>query len=84
MIRRAALPLGLVLAALASQGHAPRIASAADTTSQADQAIIFRRVYAPADSIEEWPRGNVRNLMMERNELDRLLTTVRSSSGGPP
>ena len=84
MIRRAALPLGLVLAALASQGHAPRIASSADTTSRADQAIIFRRVYAPADSIEEWPRGNVRYLMMERNEFDRLLTTVRSSSGGPP
>jgi hypothetical protein len=48
----------------------------------ADPAELrFRRVYAPADRISDWPTGEGKYLPLESDEFERLLSLARS---GPP
>jgi hypothetical protein len=43
--------------------------------------LRFRRVYAPADRISDWPTGEGKYLPLESDEFERLLSLARS---GPP
>jgi hypothetical protein len=44
------------------------------------QVLRFRRVYAPADRVEDWPRGDVKYMRMEPAEFDRLLKAAQSTT----
>jgi len=46
------------------------------------EPIRFRRVFAPADRLPDWPRGDSRYLPIEPAEFERLLETARSGTPG--
>ena len=56
-------------------------ARAAEQAATADSGAAFRyrRVYAPADDIKDWPRGTTKYLPMESQEFDRLLKIIQRS-----
>ena len=43
----------------------------------------FRRVLAPADRIQDWPRGDFKYLPVEPAEFDRLLSAAGGASTDP-
>ena len=46
------------------------------------QPLRFRRVFAPADRMKDWPRGDVKYLPVDAAEFDRLLAAARSIAPG--
>jgi len=46
--------------------------------------LEFRRVYAPADRIEDWPRGNERYVPMNATEFRRLVELVQAGQLNAP
>ena len=46
------------------------------------EPISFRRVYAPADRLKDWPYGNVTYMPIEAAEFERLLEVVGSAIPG--
>ena len=49
-------------------------------SAKAARALRFRRVYAPADQVEDWPRGNAKYMPMEPAEFERLLKIAQSTA----
>jgi hypothetical protein len=45
-------------------------------------SLNFRRIYAPAQGIQDWPRGNVRYVPIEPAEFERLVDAVRTIPSG--
>lgn len=48
------------------------------------EIIRFRRVYAPADRLKDWPRDQVRYVPMEKTEFERLVGAAQAEVGLPP
>ena len=63
---------GFALAA--SPGHAQQ------TLPEGDVALRFRRVYAPADRLKDWPRGNTRYVPMSVTEFERLVRAAKTEA----
>jgi len=42
------------------------------------EIIRFRRVYAPADRLKDWPRDQVRYVPMEKTEFERLVGAAQA------
>ena len=65
---------------------AVRAAPCADDVRPDDEetagALRFRRVFAPADRMQDWPKGAVKYLPVEAAEFERLLSTARSLTPG--
>ncbi|HEX3870695.1 MAG TPA: hypothetical protein VHV77_09675, partial [Pirellulales bacterium] len=53
---------------------------AEDTAVDASAPLRYRRIYAPADAIRDWPRGNIRYLPVDPSEFDRLVEAAQSTS----
>ncbi|HWB01326.1 MAG TPA: hypothetical protein VG713_22705, partial [Pirellulales bacterium] len=47
---------------------------------QADTPIRYRRIFAPAESIKDWPRGNERYVPVEPEEFERLVDLATSAT----
>ena len=50
---------------------------------EASDVLRFRRVYAPADRLIEWPRDREKYLPVDQAEFDRLVAAVVGRSGEP-
>ncbi len=50
------------------------------TPGKAADVLRFRRVYAPADRPQDWPRGGVKYLPIEPAEFERLLQIARTAT----
>ena len=48
----------------------------------AEPPLRFRRIFAPADAIGQWPVGNQHYLPIEPAEFDRLVESVRALPSG--
>lgn len=48
-----------------------------------DAPMSFHRVYAPADRIDEWPRGSVRYVPMDREAFERTVAEMDAEARGP-
>lgn len=55
--------------------------SAAPTTT--DATMSFHRVYVPADRIDEWPRGSVRYVPMDRDAFERAAAEIAAEARSP-
>ena len=64
--------LGVALRGPAARGEAPAEAASAE-------AIEFRRVFAPADRIKDWPKGIERYLPIEASEFERLVQAANQN-----
>ncbi|MEX0712446.1 MAG: hypothetical protein WD278_08860 [Pirellulales bacterium] len=84
MSGRIGLPGCVVLAAALALGGLPATAGAADEAAAdpSSEPLRFRRIYAPADRVRDWPRGNVRYVPIEPDEFERLVEAVRSVPRG--
>ncbi|MEX2185218.1 MAG: hypothetical protein WD875_00420 [Pirellulales bacterium] len=81
--QRCALILLAATAIAAAAFGAARL-SAADKDAQAvDDAMSFYRVYAPADRIDQWPRGAVRYVPMDRAEFERIVVEIAAEAKSP-
>jgi hypothetical protein len=64
------------------------IGNAAIVTAQPPQAPVeplkFRRIYAPADAVADWPRGVDRYLPVDASEFERLAKAARAPTGSGP
>lgn len=90
----AALAVGLAPFAFADdpKGNATTIDApvekAADETSgktaesSAPAPIRFRRIFAPADRVQDWPRGRVRYVPVDGEEFERLIKAAQDQPGG--
>ncbi len=58
---------------------APQGGWCADETSD-DSPIRFRRVFVPADRLEDWPRGKTKYLPIEADRFERLLSAVDTTT----
>ncbi|NQU26549.1 MAG: hypothetical protein HQ567_35140, partial [Candidatus Nealsonbacteria bacterium] len=69
---------------LAAAGLATPLRSAEPEKQPVAQAVQptlrFRRVYAPADQVDDWPLGTTRYLPMEAAEFERLLAVTRATA----
>ena len=76
------LPIPLIIAVL-SACIWPARGLCVEGDSPGD-VVRFRRVYAPADQMEDWPRENVRYLPVDPQEFERLVAASgkRTSVGG--
>ncbi len=82
LARRSRFWLILLAAASATLGAA--ILSAADSGAKsAAVAMLFHKVYAPADRIDEWPRGSVRYVPMDRAEFERIVAEMADEATSP-
>ena len=52
------------------------------TKDEGGEPLRFRRVFAPADRMKDWPRGAMKYLPVDAAEFDRLLATVRDDASG--
>jgi hypothetical protein len=57
--------------------------AAADPDSTAGGGVSFHRVYAPADRIDEWPRGSVRYVPMDRDAFERTVAEIAAEAKAP-
>jgi len=64
-------------------GGALRAAESPAVAPGSSEALRFRRVYAPADQLKDWPRGDVRYVPMDKTEFERLVELARWKSGFP-
>ena len=82
--------LALAADAPAAGPHDPAANSATANPAAAGRATSppaapkFRRIYAPAARLQDWPLGNVPYLPMEVDEFDRLIAAVHHSDRGAP
>lgn len=76
---------GLLLAACsgaalaAAEGSAPR----EEGVSAAPAGMRFRRVFAPADRLSQWPLGQIRYLRMEPEQFEQLARAASSPAAQP-
>ena len=83
LLRKAiALLIGcaIVLATLEKMGGVPAHGEES-AVEDADSAIAFRRIFAPADRIDTWPRDSVRYLPIESDEFEKLVKDAQARSG---
>jgi hypothetical protein len=67
---------------LAQQAEAlPRESSA---MVAAPASLRFRRVYAPAERVQDWPRGTARYVPVDGPEFERLLKAAEEQAGDHP
>ena len=69
-----AISIAATACAVCAAGDAPR------SEEPAAAALRFRRVLAPADRIQDWPRGDFKYLPVEPAEFDRLLSAADGAS----
>ncbi|HEY1598990.1 MAG TPA: hypothetical protein VGG64_05280 [Pirellulales bacterium] len=74
------MPWESVFAADEPRGTAP----AQPTNPTGATPLRFRRVYAPAERVQEWPRGSTRYVPVDGEEFERLITAVAASSDESP
>jgi len=55
---------------------AGELAHSADAPQPANEALRYRRIYAPSDAVEDWPRGSFRYVPVEPKEFERLVEAV--------
>lgn len=72
--RAAAAALALAVLAAIAAGAEPAAPAAAA------KPLHYRRIYAPADRVGEWPRGTTRYLPIEREEFERLLAAANAAA----
>jgi hypothetical protein len=48
-----------------------------------EAGMSFHRVYAPADRIDEWPRGTVRYVPMDREAFERTVAEIAAEAKAP-
>ena len=75
MTRRPQFLSMVVLALLAGAVAAPAVCGLGDSDAESGGELRFRRVFAPADTMKDWPRGTERYLPIEAAEFERLLAT---------
>ena len=67
----------------ASAAAAPPDAQGAGAAKEeGGQPLRFRRVFAPADRMTDWPRGEWKYLPIDAAEFERLLSSVRNAAAG--
>jgi len=69
----------LAAAALGTFAHAAEL-PAQPPGGESQGALQFRRVYAPADRVEDWPWGKGRYLPMDAARFERLLAAARNTA----
>ena len=78
----------LIGAALVPQfATAAQPAEAAPRKSQApatSSPLRFRRIYAPAERVQDWPRGTARYVPVEGEEFERLLKAAQEQGSEGP
>lgn len=81
-LRYACEQAATVLLALAATSYA----ETGDQPSSPDgePALSYRRIYAPADRMDQWPTGGERFLPIDADELDRLLEHARRHAMDAP
>ena len=87
MTPRQLLPLSLLLAVFGLLVEVAQVAPCAGAEPAGEQAqgdLRFRRVFAPADRMKEWPRGPEKYLPVDAAEFERLLSAARRSGAGTP
>ena len=52
--------------------------------TNATGSLQFRRVFAPADNIDQWPLGGEPYLPIEASEFERLVRAAEQSDASPP
>lgn len=72
----------LLVAAGLREGPAGAAGEPPPADAQLPAVLHFRRVYAPADRIEDWPRGNVPYMPIDAAEFERLLKAARTARPG--
>ncbi|MEN6407213.1 MAG: hypothetical protein ABFC77_12165 [Thermoguttaceae bacterium] len=60
------------------------IAAVFTATANADDAIRFQRVMAPADRVQDWPIGREKYLPMDTAEFERLIDSLSPSRADAP
>ncbi|HEY4312397.1 MAG TPA: hypothetical protein VGN12_23310 [Pirellulales bacterium] len=75
-----ALTVAAICAAQANEGRAQE-----PKTPPEGAPLRFRRVYAPAERVQDWPRGAARYVPVEGEEFERLLKAAQAQGeNGPP
>ena len=74
--------LGSCLAGAWGAAAAPAQTGGTPGGRQATDPLRFIRVYAPADRLQDWPRGDVKYVPMEPKEFERLLSVAQSAGPG--
>ncbi len=75
------LRVAALAAMVAAAGWSAGPGEAADEPAaavRAESPLRYRRVYAPADRLKDWPRGNARYLPVDPAEFDRLIAAVKA------
>lgn len=73
-------PSVLALVCCVACGTALPLRAQSETSDSAlESALKFRRIHAPADRVQDWPRGNVRYVPIEGAEFERLVNLVRGA-----
>ncbi len=87
----AAIPPPPATSSAIPAGDAPADHAAATTGqnvrigSSENRPLRFHRTFVPAESVKDWPRGNVRYLPMDADEFASLLKRMASHAvSGPP
>ncbi len=57
-------------------------AEAAPPAAREAPPLIYRRIFAPADRMELWPRGGARLVPMPAAEFERLTAIARMAASG--
>lgn len=52
--------------------------------TESPTSLNFRRVFAPADRVDEWPRGKIRYVPVEPQEFERLIEAANNATVGAP
>ena len=62
--------------------HTGRCAEGGGSAAEAEPAgvVRFRRVYAPADQLQDWPLGNVQYMPVEPADFERLVQTSQTTA----
>jgi hypothetical protein len=80
LMRRLLLTLAAVL-------FLPALVAAAAEDGVKDEAaapLTFRRIFAPADRMGDWPTGEAKYLPLDATEFERLLSRLKAAEGTVP
>jgi hypothetical protein len=90
MLSRSCRTFLVVLAALWAQSpeqyacaQETKAATRSVATPTTDGPMSFHRVYVPADRIDEWPRGSVRYVPMDRDAFERAAAEIAADARSP-
>ncbi len=72
----------LALLTASAAAAAPDTEGAGAAKEEGGQPLRFRRVFAPADRMTDWPRGEWKYLPIDAAEFERLLSSVRNAAAG--